>query len=429
MLKNSKKGFVLVETLIVTLFVVTLFLLVYRVTVPSIGEYEQLDYYDDIDSIYYANLWKKVLLRYGDMPKIDADLITAKANNKYYLDITSCTSGYYLNEDYCNTMHKMLFRKGLNSKEENFTILLTDYNIADFRNEVKDDPYFDSGNLTNFANYIDTVGNEESFYSKVVDSNFIGKYRLFLVRNIVYDDYQYNDGSETVLLNGSVSKRYTNIGIYAGGYDKYIAGDKIKFDPGDGEKYFYVLKTSLSTDPTIDVILDHNLDDDTLYNVVSDSKFPPQIALNKLNTLTSGWTNVSYLTNHKYSSPFGCSGTSCDYITNYGSYRARFLEEDDIQSLLGCGIGTENCFDPRTGFEFLYANYPNLSDDTLKSLNTNLDDNHSYWTAMSVKNDSFAWTITNKGITPKLITTTNIGIRPVITLYKNKDNFTKVAGE
>ena len=35
-----------------------------------------------------------------------------------------------------------------------------------------------------FVNYIDTVGNEESFYSKVVDSNFIGKYRLFLIRNI-----------------------------------------------------------------------------------------------------------------------------------------------------------------------------------------------------------------------------------------------------
>ena len=77
----NKKGFVLIETLVVTVFVVTLFLLVYRVTMPSIGEYEQLDKYDDVDSIYYANVIKRMLLRYADFTKIDAAIM----NEPYFL--------------------------------------------------------------------------------------------------------------------------------------------------------------------------------------------------------------------------------------------------------------------------------------------------------------------------------------------------------
>lgn len=420
----SKKGFILVETLVVTIFVVTLFLLVYKVTVPSIGEYEQLDVYDDVDSIYYANLLKKVLVRYGDMDKIDADLLAAKNQNKYYLDITSCDSGYYQNPEYCKTVQNMLFRKNTNYQDEKFTILLTNYDITDFRNEVKSDTFFDSGILTNFVNYIDTVGNEESFYSKVVDSNFIGKYRLFLIRNINFGDYEL-DGE---VIQGDISKHYTNIGIYTGGYDKYIAGEKIRFNPGDGDRYFYVLNTSLSTDPTVDVILDSNLDT-AQFNIVADSEFPPLVALKKLDDLTQNWTNVSYLTSHTYSSPFGCTGANCKYTTNYSSYRARFLEEQDIQNLLGCGVGSSECFNPNTGFEFLFSNLPNLDDNALKHLVSNLDDNSSYWTAMSVNNDDYAWIITNKGILPKLINDNTVGIRPVITLYKNKNTFEKVNGD
>jgi len=420
----SKKGFVLVETLIVTIFVVTLFLLVYKVTVPSIGEYEQLDVYDDIDSIYSANLLKKVLIRYGDIDKIDADLLEAKNQNKYYLDITDCDSGYYQNPEYCKTIQNMLFKKNINYQDEKFMILLTKYDITEFRNEVKSDTYFDSGILTNFVNYIDTVGNEESFYSKVVDSNFIGKYRLFLIRNINYGDYEL-DGD---VIQGDIAKYYTNIGVYTGGYDKYIAGEKIKFDPGDGEKYFYVLNTSLSTDPTVDVILENNLTT-SKFNVVANSKFEPLVALKALDDLTKDWTNVSYLTSHKYSSPFGCSGNSCNYTTNYSSYRARFLEEHDIQNLLGCGIGSSDCFNPNTGFEFLFDSLPDLDEKSLNHLISNLTDTDSYWTAMSVNNDNFAWIITNKGISPKLITDDTVGIRPVITLYKNKNTFEKVKGE
>ncbi len=425
----NKKGFVLVETLIVTVFVVTLFLLVYRVTVPSIGEYEQLDKYDDVDTIYYANLMKKVLLRYGDFPKINQ--LLNDPNGKKYVDISDCNASdsVYLNKEYCETMQNMIFQKNVNYKSQEFKILLTKYDLTEFKEYVSNhESDFDSGSLTNFIYYLDTVGNEESFYYKIKDSNLIGKYRLFLIRNIVYDDIQLQNGSGEKI-QGSKSRRYTNIGIYSGGYDKYVAGEKVKFDPGDGEKEFYVLNTSLSTDPTVDLILANNLENSScLFNVNGKTKYKPSLALAKLDELTQGWTNVSYLANHTYEAPYGCSGSTCYYKVDFSGYRARLLEEKDIQNQLGCGIGQADCFEPNSGFNFMFANLPNAEAENntiTKILAGNLGDNDAYWTMMSVKDDAYAWTITKTGIQTELANQTAY-LRPVITLYKDKDTIVKV---
>ena len=61
MKKLNKKGVILVETLVVTVFVMTLFMFVYQNTVPNLGAYEKLMYYDDIDSVYASNLIKQLI--------------------------------------------------------------------------------------------------------------------------------------------------------------------------------------------------------------------------------------------------------------------------------------------------------------------------------------------------------------------------------
>ena len=50
--KLNKKGFALVETLIVSVFVMTIFSLIFTNFFPMMGEYERREGYDDIDSIY-----------------------------------------------------------------------------------------------------------------------------------------------------------------------------------------------------------------------------------------------------------------------------------------------------------------------------------------------------------------------------------------
>lgn len=48
----NKKGFVLVETLVVVIFVLLIFTILYNSAVPLLGKYQQLSYYDDLDTTY-----------------------------------------------------------------------------------------------------------------------------------------------------------------------------------------------------------------------------------------------------------------------------------------------------------------------------------------------------------------------------------------
>ena len=58
MKKINNKGFALVETLIVSAFVIGIFSVMYANFYPMMGEYEKRENYDDISSIYNANLIK-----------------------------------------------------------------------------------------------------------------------------------------------------------------------------------------------------------------------------------------------------------------------------------------------------------------------------------------------------------------------------------
>jgi len=56
--KLNNKGFVLAETLVVTVFLMVIFTMIYSYFYPLIGEYEKRENYDDVDSTY-AIYWIK----------------------------------------------------------------------------------------------------------------------------------------------------------------------------------------------------------------------------------------------------------------------------------------------------------------------------------------------------------------------------------
>lgn len=60
-IKNNSKGFVLAETLVVSVFLMAIFILIYTSFYPLIGEYERRETYDDIDG-KYAAYWVKRLI-------------------------------------------------------------------------------------------------------------------------------------------------------------------------------------------------------------------------------------------------------------------------------------------------------------------------------------------------------------------------------
>ena len=108
MKKLNKNGFILVVTLIVTVFVVTMFIVVYQSTIPILGDFEQYNKYEDIDAIYSANLYRQMLVKYGNFTYISDYL-----DSHVYLDITDCKgkSGdipLYLSPAYCQLVQDTL---------------------------------------------------------------------------------------------------------------------------------------------------------------------------------------------------------------------------------------------------------------------------------------------------------------------------------
>ena len=73
--KLNSKGFVLVETLIVSVFIAAIFAILYNNFYPLMGEYEKREVYDDIDG-KYATYWIKRIIQHqqtdlGDDCKLD----------------------------------------------------------------------------------------------------------------------------------------------------------------------------------------------------------------------------------------------------------------------------------------------------------------------------------------------------------------------
>ena len=133
----NKKGFVLVETIITSVFVLGLLTFIIANVLPIIGEYEKTKDYDSIDSIYDAHLIRKMILKSGDGNKI-AKLLTlpSEEGKNYYLFDKDDICVYLTNENYCKAL---LSRDYLDVKE----ILITSYEIKD--KFVKNSKNFDRG--------------------------------------------------------------------------------------------------------------------------------------------------------------------------------------------------------------------------------------------------------------------------------------------
>lgn len=206
----KNRGFILIETMIVTVFVMVIFIFVYRNAIPMIGRYETLSRYDDLDSVYAANMMRKMITNYLSFDAIDSLLA-----NTTYVDVSDCSnSSLYTDASYCTKLKQSLQIEG------DDVLLITRYNPSEvvasigksFRDQVKTDIYFDSGNLSNFRDYMKTVSDNESFYNpNNMNNKAYGIYRLFITRSI-----SLNDGTKRT--------HYANIGIYKTNYTLSTVG-------------------------------------------------------------------------------------------------------------------------------------------------------------------------------------------------------------
>lgn len=98
-MKKNNKGFVLVETLVVTVFVAAIFSVIYLNFYPLAGEYERRTFYDDIDSKYGA-YWVKFFIQRDSYPNISYSFLGTNC----YTDF-SCNNLTNSNDrEVCNEM-------------------------------------------------------------------------------------------------------------------------------------------------------------------------------------------------------------------------------------------------------------------------------------------------------------------------------------
>ncbi len=158
-IKNTK-GFVLVETLIVSVFMMTLLTLLYTNLFPVVAEYERRAYYDSVSSKYVAHWARKMILDKGQ-PEIFTFI-------HGYFDVTDC--GYYTDSHFCENF------KAINHIQK---IYLTDYDITTFKNYIKDDSRF----TRELKDYLETISFEQ---------NQPGVYRVIVeMKNIEVEEASY----------------------------------------------------------------------------------------------------------------------------------------------------------------------------------------------------------------------------------------------
>lgn len=159
MQRMNKKGFILTETLVVTVVLLVSFVFVFTQFITIFASYKQFENYNDIDGLYSATNMEKFVTEDNLSYLID-ELNLNKGNGMPYYDFTNCPLELLSFSTYCISLINQLEIK---------RIIITDYNLSElilFDNYDNDFSY-------QFKKYMEYLERRESI-------GIIGEYRLIL---------------------------------------------------------------------------------------------------------------------------------------------------------------------------------------------------------------------------------------------------------
>lgn len=184
-------GFVLVETLVVSVFVMSIFSILYNNFFPLIGEYEKREVYDEVDA-KYATYWIKRMIQ-------DPDVKFSTANINVLSTSNASAPGYFkFSCDYLNSsaVKKKTCERIVKASQVRMTggqphIYITTYNLKDFKDKIETNSNDMSGGMhryvANLPEY--TLGSMNGAYYRVIvefhrtrdDNNYLA-YATFEVK-------------------------------------------------------------------------------------------------------------------------------------------------------------------------------------------------------------------------------------------------------
>lgn len=180
MKKFDNKGFALVETLIVSVFVVSLFLIVFNNFYPLMSEYEKREVYDDIDGVYAAYWIKRLVedssLSIDELSNYKKDDLTPNdcddfVDSSQKLICQKIVDAYGIQSDYSgqDIIHKTINQNG---------IYIVDYNISRFKQMVNGVvPSNNKGDYSShvekfWGSYLNTLPDYSNPKNNTYDANF-----------------------------------------------------------------------------------------------------------------------------------------------------------------------------------------------------------------------------------------------------------------
>lgn len=132
----NNHGFVLAETLVVSVFLVVIFTMIYVNYYPIIGEYEKRENYDDVDS-EYAAYWIKTLIEDANYT-ISPEKKTSLNSNQYFQFECSDFPENSTQRSLCINLVKAFEIDGCDNEGKNCKIYVTKYKIGpDSENSFK----------------------------------------------------------------------------------------------------------------------------------------------------------------------------------------------------------------------------------------------------------------------------------------------------
>ena len=140
---NNSKGFVLAETLVVTVFLMTIFAMIYSNFFPLVGEYEKRENYDSVDGKYSVYWLKRMIEDESyDVPSGKVDTFRNKGFVRFECSDVAEADG---KRNFCINIVKSLEVEGCDNNGNNCEIYITRYRIGNvtdttgvwFKNTVK----------------------------------------------------------------------------------------------------------------------------------------------------------------------------------------------------------------------------------------------------------------------------------------------------
>ncbi len=207
MKKINQSGFVLAETLIVTVFIMLFFAMIYTNFFPLIGEYEKRENYDNVDE-KYSVYWLKRMIEStaylsSDTEKTD---FQDEIQNRGYVRFQCTDLSDGDSQTMCKDIVSMLQVNGCSSIGDYCDIFITKYQVG--TSSTDDDPvvWFKDVAKRNLKRYSEDCGEEDT--ETVCMENYINT---------------CNSNIAMGFLNLKVGcDKYAEQNVFSGGFQEYV---------------------------------------------------------------------------------------------------------------------------------------------------------------------------------------------------------------